>query len=72
MPINETAEFTSLHSVPQCCLHIIDDRRRGEITNAEAIHKLMLILPNESLKGALTQYLKQLSEVVQERMLGEQ
>jgi len=71
MPIDETMEFTSLHLVPQCCLHIIDGRR-GEITNPEAIHKLTLNLPNELSKGTLTCYLEQLSEVEWERMLGEQ
>jgi len=32
----------------------------------------MLILPDESSKGALTRYFEQLSEVERERLLGEQ
>ena len=45
------------------CLDIVEDRRHGSISHAQAVIKLIALLPKELLEGVFIRYLKQLADI---------
>ena len=62
----------ALSPVVRSCLDIIEERQHGAISHAQAIIRLVALLPEESSEGALVHYLKQLTDIEGTRAIASQ